>query len=87
MFDFKGNLSKLAEELKKDKKDDVIDVVICIIKDVTGITLVRDQVFLKENRCKIKVFGPQKVKILLLKHKLEEVFLLNLNTKTLILEL
>lgn len=87
MFDLKGNLSKLAEELKKDKKDEIVDTVISLIRDTVGILLTKDQVFIKENRCKLKVYGPQKVKILLLKPKLEEVFLSNPNTKTFILEL
>ena len=87
MFDIKGNLSKLAEDLKKDKKDDVVGEIIALIKEYTKITLTQDQVFIKENHCKLKVYGPQKVKILLLKPKLEEVFLSKPNTKAFILEL
>ena len=45
MFDLKGNLSKLAEELKKDKKDEIVDMVVSLIRDTVGILLTKDQVF------------------------------------------
>lgn len=87
MFDLQGNLQKLAENLKKEHQDDVYIVSIDIIKKVTNVLLTKKQVYIKNNKCKLKIFGPQKVKILLLKNKIEEVFLTNELTQNLTLEL
>lgn len=87
MFDIQGNLKKLAENLKKERNEDVYDVVLGIIYKVTKVQLQKKQIYIKDVRCKLKIFGPQKVKILLLKKDIEEVFKTEDMTRNLILEL
>lgn len=87
MFDLRGNLEKLSENLRKERKEDVYDVVLALVYKVSGIKLQKKQVYIKDVRCKFKVFGPQKVKILLLQKEIEEVFKTETLTSSLILEL
>ncbi len=85
MLDIGKNLSQLSEDLKKQAGFGDKEEVVSIVKSVSGISIVSDNVSIKDTICTIKVSGPKKIKILLYKDMIQNQIRTKLKLTNLVL--
>lgn len=85
MLDIGKNLSQLSDNLKKQAGFDDKEEIISIVKNISGISIVSDNVNIKDTVCTIKVSGPKKIRILLYKDVIQDQLSLKFKLTTLVL--
>lgn len=85
MLDIGKNLSQLSEDLKKQAGFDNKEEIVSIIKKVSGISIMSDNIIIKDTAYTIKVSGSKKIKILLYKDVIQDQIRSQLKLTTLVL--
>ena len=85
ILDIGKNLSQLSEKPKKQAGFDNKEEIVSIIKKVSGISIISDNINIKDTTYTIKVSGSKKIKILLYKDVIQDQIRSQLKLTTLVL--